>query len=138
MKRAKKITLILTMLIISAKLFAPSGNIVVLGRQVPVNPYRQLIYAIGKVETDLDTLAYNPVEDAVGFFQIRPIRLNDYNKKTGSNIRMKDLYNYNISEKIFIYYAENSVSHNPEMIAKSWNGSGRMTIDYWNRVKKYL
>jgi hypothetical protein len=33
------------------------------------------------VETKGDTLAYNPYEEATGIFQIRPIRLKDYNKE---------------------------------------------------------
>ena len=66
--------------------------------------YKQLVLAIGMVETKRDTLAYNPVEEAAGYFQIRPIRLLDYNNRTGSNYTMKDLFNYEISEKIFLYY----------------------------------
>jgi hypothetical protein len=138
MRRAKKITLTVVLLITSVRLFAPTGDYVVIGQQAPINPYRQLIFAIGKVETDLDTMAYNPVEDAVGFFQIRPIRLNDYNKRTSSSYKMKDLYNYKISEKIFLYYCVNAQSHNLETIAKSWNGSGSRTIEYWKKVKEHL
>ena len=90
------------------------------------------------VETQYDTMAYNPLEDAVGYFQIRPIRLEDYNSRTGSTYSMTDLFNYNISEKIFLYYANEIGPNNFERIAKTWNGSGKSTIQYWEQVKRFL
>jgi hypothetical protein len=105
---------------------------------LPVEPYKQLALAIGLVETKCDTLAYNPVEKAVGIFQIRPIRLIDYNNRTGSRYSRKDLFNYDISEKIFLYYANQIGPYNLELIAKKWNGSGHLTTNYWHRIKKYL
>jgi hypothetical protein len=104
----------------------------------PVEPFKRLVNAIGMVETRYDTLAYNPVEEAVGFFQIRPIRVEDYNKRTGSNYQLKQMYDYKISEKIFLYYASKLGPDNFEQIARNWNGSGPKTIYYWNRVRKYL
>jgi hypothetical protein len=90
------------------------------------------------VETQYDTLAYNPLEEAVGYFQIRPIRLEDYNSRTGSTYTRQDLFNYNISEKIFLYYATGIGPYDFERIAKTWNGSGKSTILYWDQVKKFL
>jgi hypothetical protein len=90
------------------------------------------------VETQYDTLAYNPLEEAVGYFQIRPIRLEDYNIRTGSEYTMNDLFNYKISEKIFLYYAAELGPYNFERIAKTWNGSGQGTILYWEQVKRFL
>jgi hypothetical protein len=90
------------------------------------------------VETQYDTLAYNPVEMAVGYFQIRPIRLEDYNNRTGSKYSMDDLFNYWISEKIFLYYATETGPYKFEQIAKTWNGSGKSTIQYWDQVRKFL
>jgi hypothetical protein len=103
-----------------------------------VNPYKKLISAIGLVETKNDTLAYNEMEQATGFFQIRPIRLEEYNRRTGSNYSMDDMFDYAISEKIFLYFAEMIGPYDIEKIAKRWNGSGSLTISYWNRIKKYL
>jgi hypothetical protein len=51
---------------------------------------------------------------------------------------MSDLFNYDISEKIFLYYASLIGPYNFEKIAKNWNGSGPRTAYYWKRVKKYL
>jgi hypothetical protein len=104
----------------------------------PADPFRKLIHAIGRVETKFDTLAYNPVEKAVGYFQIRPIRLQDYNERTGSRYRLRDMYDYETSEKVFLYYATEIGPYNFERIAKNWNGSGKKTIQYWKNVRKYL
>jgi hypothetical protein len=117
---------------------APDRESLVIIYTSPVEPYKQLIYAIGMIETRCDTLAYNPIEQAVGYFQIRPIRLKDYNRRTGSKYKMKDLFNYEISEKIFLYYAEQIGPHDFEKISRKWNGSGPRTIHYWKKVKKYI
>jgi hypothetical protein len=134
----KRIVLVSVLLSVTIKALAPSRESIIIPSSEPINPYKRLIYAIGMVETKLDTFAYNPVEKAVGYFQIRPVRLEDYNKRTGKNYKLKDMYNYSISEKIFLYYAHQLGPYNFEKISRRWNGSGPKTYHYWNRVKKYL
>jgi hypothetical protein len=104
----------------------------------PVEPYKNLIYAVGMVETKGDTLAYNPFEEATGIFQIRPIRLKDYNQRTGNNYKSEDLFNYEISKRIFLYYADMVGPYKFEQIARKWNGSGLLTTSYWYRIRQYL
>jgi hypothetical protein len=104
----------------------------------PIEPYKQLVLAIGIIETKCNTTAYNSVEEAAGYFQIRPIRLLDYNNRTGSNYTMNDLFNYEISEKIFLFYADQIGPYDFELIARKWNGNGRLTFNYWKRIKEYL
>ena len=125
-------------LILAFKVFAPASDSFIVVRTSPLEPFKSLISAIGMVETQYDTLAYNPLEEAVGYFQIRPIRLEDYNDRTGSTYTMNDLFNYKISEKIFLYYAAELGPYNFERIAKTWNGSGQSTIQYWDQVKRFL
>jgi hypothetical protein len=134
----KKIASLGFLLVLTFKVFAPTSGSLMIVKNTPVEPFIKLIHAIGMVETQYDTLAYNPVEEAVGYFQIRPIRLEDYNIRTGSTYSMNDLYNYKISEKIFLYYASAIGPYNFERIAKNWNGSGESTIYYWDQVKKFL
>jgi hypothetical protein len=134
----KKLVLVTVLLLLTFRAMAPNWTSLVIIRSSPVEPYKNLIHAIGIVETKCDTFSYNPVEQATGYFQIRPVRLEDYNKRTGSNYRMKDLYNYKISEEIFLYYARQVGPYDPEKIARRWNGSGPKTYYYWKRVKKYL
>ena len=131
-------TMIALMMILSLKLLAPDLHQTVIVKEDPVKPFQKLIYAVGMTEGRCDTLAYNEKEDAVGFFQIRPVRLNEYNDRTGSSYTMNDMYNYQIAEKIFLYYASAIGPYNFEKIARSWNGSGPMTITYWKKVNKYI
>ena len=51
---------------------------------------------------------------------------------------MKDLFDYEVSEKIFLYFADRIGPYNAELIARKWNGSGHRTIFYWNRIREYL
>lgn len=104
----------------------------------PVEPYDRIIKAVVHVESLGDTMAYNPIEEAAGAFQIRPIRLRDYNQKTNKNYRLKDRYNFRISKEIFLYYAEQIGFTDYETIAKNWNGSGKATLEYWKKVKSHL
>jgi hypothetical protein len=134
----KKLVSTVLFLGLGFRAFAPENGSLVLVRTIPVEPFSTLIHAIGMVETQYDTLAYNPLEEAVGYFQIRPIRLEDYNSRTGSTYSMNDLFNYGISEKIFLYYAVEIGPYDFERIAKTWNGSGKSTILYWEQVKKFL
>lgn len=134
----KKIASTSFFLILAFKVFAPSSSSLNVVRTIPIEPFKTLINAIGMVETQYDTLAYNPLEEAVGYFQIRPIRLEDYNIRTGGEYTMNDLFNYKISEKIFLYYAAELGPYNFERIAKTWNGSGQGTIQYWEQVKRFL
>jgi hypothetical protein len=134
----KKMAVIALILIFTSDLFAPVSNSVTILVTRPADPFRNLIHAVGRVETKFDTMAYNPVEKAVGYFQIRPIRVQDYNERTGSRYRLRDMYDYETSEKVFLYYATEIGPYNFERIAKNWNGSGKKTIQYWRNVKKYL
>jgi hypothetical protein len=126
------------LLAISFRASAPCWQMIVIPDFFPAEPYKQLIYATAMVETGRDTLAYNPLEEAAGIFQIRPVRLVDYNKRTGNNYSRQDLFNYKISEEIFLYYASQIGPYNFEKIARSWNGSGQKTDYYWTRIKQYL
>jgi hypothetical protein len=134
----KKMVVIICLSLLSLNLFAPTANALIIEPANSVNPFGKLIYAVGMVETKLDTLAYNPEEEAVGYFQIRPIRLKDYNQRTGNRYKKKDLYDYYVSEKIFLYYASQIGPYNFEKIAKNWNGSGIKTKQYWKKVRKHL
>jgi len=134
----KKIVFSTILLAITYKGFAPASHSMVIFTSQPDKPFRNLITAVGMVETKFDTLAYNSEEEAVGYFQIRPIRVRDYNERTGSRYKLSDMYDYKTSEKVFLYYASEIGPYNFEKIAKKWNGSGKMTIQYWKKVKMYL
>jgi hypothetical protein len=135
----KKIKIVCFILLsFSLEVSAPSEKLLTVLKLAPIEPYKQLAFAVGMVETKGDTLAYNPLEEATGIFQIRPIRLIDYNKRTGSSYTRNDLFNFEISEKIFLYFADQVGPYNIEHIARKWNGSGHLTTNYWYRIRQYL
>jgi hypothetical protein len=135
----KKIVFIALLLITgNFRASSPSINSLIIFAPIPVEPYKKLIFAVGMVETMHDTLSYNPREEAAGYFQIRPIRLEEYNRRTGNKYTTQDLFNYEISEKIFIYFADLIGPYDFEQIARRWNGSGHMTTYYWKRIQELL
>lgn len=133
-----KITFIVCFLFLVLRATAPGSAFVYILVSEPVHVYKNLINAIVMVESSGDNLAFNLEEEAYGAFQIRPIRLLDYNRRTGKTYKIKDCFNYEISKEIFLYYAKDMDYPDFQLIARNWNGSGKMTIEYWARVKKYL
>ena len=133
-----KIVLAAFLLIPPLRAAAPEAKVAFVFVSAPVNSFDRLVKAIVKVESKGDNEAFNLAEQAVGAFQIRPIRLLDYNRRTGNKYTSEECYNFEISKKIFLYYADQIGFPHYETIARSWNGSGDTTIEYWERVKFYL
>lgn len=94
-----------------------------------------LIKAVTWVEVADGRDLYNEAENAVGWFQIRQIRVDHYNYLTGSDYKLEDFYDYELSREMFIYFARGKTF---EQAAKDWNGSGVMTESYWQKVKSAL
>jgi hypothetical protein len=134
----QKVLFLSVFLLVSVRASAPDIKVTYI--QVPefVNPFDRLIYAVVQVESKGDTMAFNLIEGAIGAFQIRSIRLLDYNQRTGTKYKSEDCYNFKISKEIFLYYAKSSGCHDYETIARNWNGRGKTTLDYWEKVKTYL
>jgi hypothetical protein len=130
--------LTILLLLFGLKAVAPDSKTLTLFDMAPVQPYSNLMYAIGMVETMGNTFAYNEYEDAVGIFQIRQVRVDDYNRRTRSNLALQDMFDHKTSEKVFLYFASLIGPYQIEKIARAWNGSGPMTDFYWSRIKSYL
>jgi hypothetical protein len=127
--------LIAVLLLAGLTAYAPGKHELFVPRAEKIKPYERLMWATGMVESHNDSLAYNPVEHAVGIFQIRPIRLRDYNQRTHKSYKLKDCYKTKVSKEIFLYYCQ---GHDLETISRAWNGSGAKTKEYFNKVKKHL
>ena len=112
----------------------PSGSLPVFVAE-PAMPYEALIKAVVAVESTNGKYLYNPDENAVGWFQIRQIRVDDYNKRLGTNYVLNDFYDYELSRTMFLYYASGKSF---EVAARNWNGKWSLTENYWKKVKKYL
>jgi len=130
--------LILFLSLMTTRAPAPGLNVIYIIAAEPIDPFEALVNAVVQVESLGDPLAYNTEEEAVGAFQIRPIRVRDYNQRTGENIKIENCYSYEVSKEIFLYYARLAGYPHYETIARNWNGSGVMTTDYWRRVKSFL
>jgi len=135
------VTLLAT--IISATLFAPAGNSETDVEAInwlldPTRPYEPLWKAVCEVESSNNVFAVNEDEQAYGISQIRQIRLDDYNNRTGKNITLTDCFDYNVSREVFMYYALMYDTSEFETIARRWNGSGQMTVVYWGKVKSRI
>jgi hypothetical protein len=127
----KKLITILIALFYVTALYAPAGiTQFVINKPAKMEPYEALWRAVCLVESGNDSLAYNPIEQAYGIAQIRQIRLNDYAKRTGIVYTLEQCYDKEISKSIFMYYCQGDY----EDVAKSWNGSGVKTIEYWDKV----
>lgn len=133
-----KIILVIFFSLMTIKATAPDLKEIVILKSEPVNAYERLFLAVFQVECSGNLMAYNQLEEATGPLQIRPIRLLDYNLRTGNSYLLEDCYDFNISKKIFMYYARKTGYPNYELIAKNWNGSGKMTTDYWEKIKPNL
>jgi hypothetical protein len=120
------------------RVFAPDSNTITVIKEPAFQPYSKLLYATAMVETMGNSLAYNEFENAVGIYQIRQVRIDDYNRRTGSNHSLTEMFDPLLSKKIFLYYASRYEPHELEKIAKAWNGSGPMTELYWKRIREYL
>jgi len=100
--------------------------------------YDDIFFAVTMVESRGNPNAYNSKENAVGLAQIRQIRIDDYNARTGDSLSLNDAYDPFIAKKIFVYYADLIGKENRDLIIRKWNGSGPMTYEYLKKVKHYL
>ncbi|TFG43541.1 MAG: hypothetical protein E4H43_01585 [Bacteroidia bacterium] len=136
--RLRRLIFFASFLLAGLRVFAPGVNSFVISGSAGINPFEDLIYATAMVETKGNPMAFNEFENAVGIFQIRQVKIDEYNKRTGNNYALSDMYDPELSEKIFLYFASLAGPYNLEKIAKAWNGSGPMTELYWKRIKEYL
>ena len=135
----KRIILLLCIAIFSTQLgLSPPDKTLIIAGRPPTEPFKTLLEAVGMVESGNDPCAYNHGEMATGIYQIRPIRILDYNQRTGKNYTLSDCYDIQISKEIFLYYADKKHFSDLENIAKDWNGSGEQTVVYWEKIKSIL
>jgi hypothetical protein len=136
--RLKKLVFMIFFLAICLGAVAPESKTFVILESPHIKPFTAVMYATAMVETMGNNLAYNELENAVGIFQIRQVKVDEYNRLTGSKFILTDMFEYKNSEKIFLYFASKAGPYNIEKIAKAWNGSGPRTEYYWKRIKEYL
>jgi hypothetical protein len=131
----KKMILIILLLSFTRILPAPGFAEVNIVREAPINYYDPLIKALTWVEVRSGERLYNEVENAVGWFQIRQIRVDDYNIRLGTKFVLTDFYDYDLSREMFLYYARGKTY---EKASRDWNGTGPKTIEYWKLITARL
>ncbi len=134
----KRVLIILILLSAAANLFAPGGGLIPVPAPDPVNPFQELWSATCFVESTCKADTVNATEQAYGIAQIRQIRIDDYNLRTGGHYSLYDCLDSATARKIYMYYAGKYGPMDLETIARAWNGSGPMTEDYWNKIKMEL
>jgi hypothetical protein len=136
--RLKKTVIIVIMISFYIQVKAPETNSLNIVSDAGIKPFTVLMDAIAMVETMGNNLAYNELENAAGKLQIRQVRLDEYNRRTGGRFKLTDMFDPVNSEKVFLYFASVAGPYRFERIAKRWNGSGPKTELYWERVKRRL
>lgn len=131
----KTLLIVIICLLFTARLFAPADRAEFIERPIPINHYDRLIYAVTTIESMRGKYTYNEKEGAVGWFQIRQVRVDHYNRLTGSDYHLNDFYDYKLSSEMFLFFARGKSF---EQAARNWNGSGPKTIEYWQKVKAHL
>jgi hypothetical protein len=136
----KSFIMLFALLLITTRAAAPDRVVLIILAPPVFNYYDSLCRAVGQVESGGDTLAYNPQEQAAGYFQVRPIRLRDYAQRTGIQYTLADMMDYHRAREVFLYYC-NGKSY--EVAARCWNGGQNgmriaITRDYYLKVEKIL
>ena len=116
-------------------------EVIYIQQDTPIRPYEDLWLAVCKVESNFNPYAIGDLdlkEKSYGIAQIRRVRLDDYNDRTGNRLKLTEMYDPKISKEIFMFYATKFHHTDYEHIARRWNGSGYKTLIYWGKVKKHL
>ena len=138
MKTILKTILILPLVVIPVPLKAPNWYVDIIAKESGYKPYEKVFDAVCWVESNDNALAYNEAEGSVGIAQIRAIKVDDYNKRTGKNIKHEDCFCPQISKEIFMHHMEQYGVYRIDDGVRAWNGSGASTYAYLEKVKARL
>jgi hypothetical protein len=111
--------------------------------QIITNPlyraYYPLIKAVVYVESRGNDSALNVKEGAKGQYQIREVRISEFNRLTGKNYSHDEMYEYYKATEVFMYYLKD---RDYETIARAWcsgeSGTRKASQNYWNLVNNRL
>lgn len=124
--------------ILTLKSYCPEYRTLDILRYEPIQPYESIWKAVCFVESMGNPFAYNPKENAYGIVQIRQVRINDFNKQTGSHYQLKEMLDTIKAKEVFLFYADKHYFNEIEMISRCWNGGEENGIKYKQTKKYYL
>ncbi len=130
-----KLMLTILLLTITFEVFAPTDKTIILTEGERLAPYESIWRAVCLVESSGNRFAHNVKEDAVGIAQIRPIRIKDFNRRTGKHYKHSEMYDTTKAKEVFIYYFN---IYDIDKSIRLWNGSGVKSYEYLAKVKKHL
>lgn len=130
-------TLITILLMFCLKLSAPPNQSLIIFEGESVKPYNAILKACYQIESSNGRDTLNVVENAVGGFGIRPIRLKDYNQRTGKNITLNECYNFEVSKMIFLYYVSQCDYRDIKGMSIAWNGVSKHN-HYYSKIKAVI
>lgn len=133
----KKLIILFIFLLIPWLLPAPGDAVCYIERIEPINVYNRLAEAVYTVESSRNPLAYNPKENAVGGFQIRQCKLDQYIKETGKFYTLEQMYDIKTAKSIFMHFASKYDPMDIKGISREWNGKSKKNI-YYNKIQKTL
>ena len=133
----KKLIILFIFLLIPWLLPAPGSAVCHIERIEPINVYNRLAEAVYTVESSRNPLAYNPKEDAVGGFQIRQCKLDQYIKETGKFYTLEQMYDIKTAKSIFMHFAVKYDYTDIKGICRDWNGKSEKNV-YYNKIQKTL
>jgi hypothetical protein len=131
-----KMLLISILILLTLRAFAPEAKRMLIEKAEKISKFDKIIKAVTWIESKHGKYIFNPTEGAVGWFQIRQCRVDDYNKQIKGNYRLEDFYDYELSRKMFVWYAEQI--QDIDLVIMRWNGSGPATREYLKRVKAVI
>ena len=130
-----KLMLTILLLTITFEVFAPTDKTIILAEGERLAPYESIWRAVCLVESSGNRLAHNIKEDAVGIAQIRPIRIKDFNRRTGKHYKHSEMYDTTKAKEVFLYYFN---IYDIDKSIRKWNGSGVKSYEYLAKVKKLI
>jgi hypothetical protein len=131
----KKIFLMCILAVVAIAGYAPAENTFIIPKLPPYKPYEALFNAQAMVESSNNPNAFYAPEKATGLLQITPIRLRDYNNRTGKGYQLSDCYDPKTTREIWQYYASEFSPYDYEGISRAWNCN---SYKYWLKVKEQL
>jgi len=129
------------LLTLSLRALAPSEARIPILRDEPIQPYERIWQAVITVESGGDSLAVGDKhlkEKSYGISQLRRVRIEDYNARTGSHYTVQDAFSPEVSKRIFMYFAELIGPYDTDLIIRAWNGISPKSYKYLAKVRRHL
>lgn len=130
-----KTILILFLFLLSTHSKTPDAPVLYIQESEGINPYTKIWNVVCYVESKNNPFAVNsndPNGGSFGIAQIGRLKIAEFNKANGTNYTPMDCFNVDLSKRVFIWHCMNY--HNIEAAVKAWNGSGKATLEYWQKI----